>query len=226
MEAISPRTALVASVATVLFVGCAMPVERPGPPLEAVCAVHAAIMGGEVVTNTETPTVRVGSCSGVFVAPDVILTAAHCPDADLGMRVDHPGYVPGHTEHDLAVIFLDEPARNQVIASLEEPALGEARVEGFGLSDACSSGELRSATVYVDEIRDLELLTVPGNGTPCYGDSGAPLYIDDRVVALVSRDRSADGLCRAGASYVRLDSHCVWLTEVVGEPLVGCGATR
>jgi len=103
-------------------------------------------------------------CSGTLVAPNVVVTAAHCvvggcskrifvgedvafPDdgrvVEVQTAVAHPGYQPPNPVHDLSVLILSEviDVRPRVIADAKTlPAAATVRLAGYGNTDAFSSG--------------------------------------------------------------------------------------
>src|ERR1700733_2100672 len=148
--------------------------------LVAWLALLAPVVGGSPVSANEFPDVVLvagwtGTCSGVLVAPDVVLTAGHCseidPQAVLVGSIDY-GVPNGRLipiakliacpdwQHafDVAVVVLAEP-----VADVEPRAIGddciagngsELRVVGFGLTDpggSAASTALESALVSVDD---------------------------------------------------------------------------
>ncbi|MCB9651391.1 MAG: S1 family peptidase [Deltaproteobacteria bacterium] len=141
-----------------LFAACG----GPEPPDSA--RDEAAILYGELVQLGDYPSVGFTGgfaddrnagplCSASLIAPDTVLTAAHClEDFDASHEVYfardltaflnlivkndrwslargwalHPEYVPadeGHIAHDLALLFLDAP-----VTGVELPALADARI--------------------------------------------------------------------------------------------------
>ena len=193
-------------VCTILL--CAAACSDP-QPIRPVCS---AIVGGRPLPF-KTATLSLEGCSGVLIAPSVALTAGHCPLQDIGERHIHPGFVRGALAHDLAAYVLDVPLTDRPTASIGEPALGEAHLEGYGATEYGTVGALRVAAVFVDEIRDDGILTVPRTGDACWGDSGAPLYLDGDVVGVASFGRGAS--CGGGTAFVRLDKHRAWIDQIL-----------
>ena len=190
-----------------------------GQPIRSVCS---PIVGGRPLPF-KTATLSLEGCSGVLIAPGVALTAGHCPLQDIGKRYVHPGFVRGALEHDLAAYVLDAPLMDRPAASIGEPALGEANLEGYGATEHGTIGALRVAEVFIDEIREDGILTVPGTGDACWGDSGAPLYLDGEVVGIASFGRGAS--CGGGTAFVRLDRQRTWIDQILAgeEPSADVG---
>jgi hypothetical protein len=103
-------------------------------------------------------------CSGTLVAPNVVVTAAHCVAGGCSRRVftgedvafpgdgqviavrdavAHPGYRPPSPVNDLAVLILAEPADvapRGIAAADAVRAAATVRLAGYGNTDAFSSG--------------------------------------------------------------------------------------
>jgi secreted trypsin-like serine protease len=149
------------------------------------CALIApqasAIVGGQAGGPVEASAVMVlhdrgGICSGVVIAPDVVLTAAHCVPAGAAIRVHfreagqpvllatqtvrrHPEYRANAVQErtrsiDLALIRLASPlpARFEpaTLSTLTSPAAASVTAAGFGLAregDASTTGSWRSVAL-------------------------------------------------------------------------------
>jgi Trypsin len=103
-------------------------------------------------------------CTGTLVAPNVVVTAAHCHEGDCRSRVlvgedvnkpeqaqvievkkavAHPEYRPPDPTRDLAVLILAEDAKPEprAVADAEMlEAAGTVRLAGYGNTDVLSSG--------------------------------------------------------------------------------------
>jgi hypothetical protein len=212
---------LVAALIAISLFGCS---PRPNGYNASVCGTEAAIVGGSAFPG-DTPTIIMSACSGVLVAPNIILSAKHCPSMDRGWEsYDHP-------TADLRAYIVTEPILDRPYATIGEPALGEARIEGYGLNEDGGMSLRKAATVYIDEIEDAWLYTSPVDGNACSGDSGGPLYIDGEVVGLISvAYGGGEGYevagyedeidCSGRTGYVNLSGHMPWITAVMeGTPL-------
>lgn len=152
--------------------------ELPPEPVETL-----RIVGGSTVRYGEFPDcVLIGTaggwmCTGVVIAPQVVLTAAHCgraitrvmvngnlgtdgrpsPGASvLSVRLlrEHPGYRRHpHNENDVTLLVLDKPAGVPPVRIAREVELGAAvqiELVGFGYNDPqrpLGFGEKRRATI-------------------------------------------------------------------------------
>jgi hypothetical protein len=163
---------------------------RLRPALAALTAtlltapVHAVVGGvpGGALENASVMVLndRGGFCSGVLLAADVVLTAAHCVPRGRQVRVhvpggstpvmitpariaQHPGYVPEAIRErrksvDLALILTSEPLASRVTARLAAsptpPAGTVLKVAGFGAwreGEATATGQFRSADLVAVE---------------------------------------------------------------------------
>lgn len=147
-----------------------------------------------------------GTCSGALVAPDLVLTAAHC-EAPVSVRVagaEHtvvqthvaPGFGadPAGSDHDLALLRLDGPVAATPMPFATTGAeldLGSpVTFAGFG-----TAGSPDSAAVGFGEVVGLRprSFDVTGESSACEGDSGGPVLADGVIVGVVSAGQGGVG---------------------------------
>lgn len=196
---------------------------------------QSIVLGDEVGDGPTRSTVGVhGSvgdptCTGVYIAPTVVLTAAHCGNpayVSVGnvvrsniLYVPHPQFNPEGLVNDLALVFLDGELPSD-IAKLATARTGEAMIQGYGYNECGIHGILREATVNViDTNIGAKLLTGPGSDA-CFGDSGGPMYQGSNVVAIVTSGlpgpkASEMDACGPGGYYTQVANYANWLNSEV-----------
>lgn len=151
-------------------------------------------------------------CSGVLIAPDLVLTAAHCLPQPGGVatiedvtaggaRVAstriHPSYDPVSGADDVAVARLEEDVEGVTPLGWSREALSaqargaEVRIVGFGEPQP---GLRYSGTARVGAIGERDFALEAGPSLPCTGDSGGPVLLGGEVVGLVV---AGDATCSA-----------------------------
>jgi len=158
--------------------------------LEGYQAATPRIIGGVDATAGSYPffaSLLVGgahSCGGSLIAPDVILTAAHCkgltsahvgrhnrldPDDDfdgitIASEIRHPAYNDLTYNYDFMILKLEQPSDNptmRINTDPDLPAVGVpdgVKVVGFGLTDYYYDGTHGESANILQEV-DMEALT-------------------------------------------------------------------
>jgi len=170
-------------------------------------------------------------CSGMLVAPQVVLTAAHCvspgtlPEVHVGSPVGsgrfiavaqairHPAFDDTTHAFDLAVLLLAEPAEIAPVAlptaTLDASFVGASvRVVGFGVeaTGALADGMRRSGTMQISAIDAYTFTATPAPSNTCGGDSGGPVFTmvgaDEQLLGVTV---SGDPTCMVNAVDGRVD---------------------
>jgi hypothetical protein len=168
-------------------------------------------------------------CSGVLVAPRLVLSAGHClsrpgpislvlggQDTPEGAapaviaRRAHPRFGGDDSDNDAGVLFLSRTAAvSPAVMGGEPPAAGsEVFIVGFGRADAPgSAGTRRSGKAIVKSVTENVLELEAGPARPCYGDSGGAVFqrgpSGDRVLVGVLME--GDESCESTSLALRLD---------------------
>jgi secreted trypsin-like serine protease len=229
--------------------------------LIVAAALSPAIVGGASDTSHDAvvsissvaDAARSELCSGVLVAPRVVLTAGHCTQgwapADLAVGVGPSAsaaaqVLPVASVHTLATFtgtradFLAGRDVGAVVLGADAPvaplaidrsdlAGGALLAVGFGPNGTGEEGARTSGNVQATASCSLLLSFGDARITACHGDSGGPLLAsgDGRVVGIVSFGAS-DGSCTPPAYAVRVAPYAAWVDALVrGMPDDACAST-
>lgn len=203
-------------------------------------AERPAIVDGEITVELDAVVaigpqrIRCGDsatvlCSGSLIAPDAVLSAAHCFDSTrpglayevfLGEAVGsdaqaisvlevitHPEFDADTRQNDVAVLWLARPAEGvspEILPeSLTTPPELDDRVTlaGFGATTAGAApdGLKRRGIGKVAELRAGVVAVSPDPSVSCVGDSGGPLF--DEAGSLVGVASSGDTGCSETSVY-------------------------
>ncbi len=194
----------IASAFLAAVLGCS------GADAPAPAWTHSGIIGGEETTGW--PAVgayliggQAGLCTGTLVAPDVVLTAAHCEvlgnDADqffLGPSIfeagetiavvstdSHPYYNAETKEHDLAILRLEQPVEIEPmalnLAAVDDSWFGTVlHAVGYGNADVYNGeilGTKRETDLDFSDWSDSLIWHESEGHNTCSGDSGGPIFV-------------------------------------------------
>ncbi|WIB71035.1 S1 family peptidase [Curtobacterium sp. MCBD17_026] len=197
-------------------------------------AVQLEASGGSI------PAGYASNCTGEQLNASWILTARHCIDGIGAMNVYHSNStvnrgtavavdrVNASPAGDIALVHLRTAYSLSTYAPLDLTATakssGTGTIQGYGLrANATQSDGLYQATVSLTGAstdasngRAQHLTGVTGASN--HGDSGGPLLVNGKVVAVCSTGDSADpgANTRAGSNYALLSQASSWIRTTAG----------
>jgi hypothetical protein len=173
---------------------------------------YSRIIDGNTCDSRYSATVRVlllgrnystiGSCSGTVIDRRLVITAAHCLQADV-----HAVEVIAGSHRSRTSSFYAHTGYNPYIGSLEQNDIGIIRtygslpvtpvpiltsldssyektttvIGGYGLTEANTAGKLKAATVRINTISphtiSIRYSGTGQHGNTCFGDSGGPIFV-------------------------------------------------
>lgn len=184
-------------------------------------------------------------CSGVLVAPRVVLTAGHClenaPASALeiffgssieaaGERIGvveghlHPAYDRATHAYDVAALVLAKAAPAAPVRLRVSPVTVdlEVRVSGFGIDDpkAGRTGVRRSGTAQITDVAEVEFRIAAKPAMTCHGDSGGPVFVGEELAGITTW---GDPPCASFGVAARVDRLDAFLSPILAQaaaPLV------
>lgn len=178
-----------------------------------------------------------------FVTEQDVSSAIGARPPGAFVRIDatviHPGFDPGASEHDLALLHLAEAAPAAAVYNIQRLAMTVDDVDkplvfvGYGASDGeeiSDLGHKRSAKLQILDFSESGFRSHSEDQGLCVGDSGGPAFspVDladpSSEAKIVGVNTGFAGLNCTGPYYqLRVDFYASWIDATVQAPLPNCG---
>ncbi|MDO4761669.1 MAG: trypsin-like serine protease [Corynebacterium sp.] len=202
---------------------------------QAHAIYHGSEVGVEIDSHDKAnAVVQVGYCTGTAIAPHWVITANHCmkhvtkPIAvhrslERKKRNEHPRYWGKwyfhHPEADLTLVYLDKPFEHGPFAPLGAGKVAPstpAEVYGWGAGTGQRLG-YTTAQVVIDGWGSIGyrsralFVTYDNNGYAGGGDSGGPLFVDNKLVGVLSSGN------RTVSDFDEINGKLDWVKKTMAE---------
>lgn len=213
-----------------LAIAAALPACAMAEHTDDVEITRGAILGGEAESGmSAVGLVAFGNsyCTGTLIAPNVVLTAAHCISAlpttfdgkPIRAQIAYPSYVslgcPNPTR-DIGLLRLATPITDVApmawggVPDKEETCT----VVGFGKYEGVER-QKRSGTSRIVDITGNAVKVTWGDALADAGDSGGPLICDGVLVATAACHLDGAGPSHQHEYYQRIDEARVWIGKTI-----------